>query len=136
MSHTTKKAQSTKIRIQKCAIQENRERPEQSRTRPDRNHERSSPRAKPTTRRWWPGSSTQGAATPWCGRTPGGRKPGPSFSRGCMPPCIGQFHLLPNLDVMNHPSSTIKREELPPFQHTHHLESIYLTPLTCIFSLD
>jgi len=35
-----KKARSTKKRIQKCANQENRERPEQLRTRPDRNHGR------------------------------------------------------------------------------------------------
>jgi len=40
MCHTTKKAQSTKRRIQKCANQENRERPEQRRTGPDRNHGR------------------------------------------------------------------------------------------------
>ena len=82
-----------------------------------------------------------GGTHPGCGRallrrTPGGGKPGPSFSGGCMPPCKGRFHLLPNLDATNHPSSTIKREALPPFQHTHHLETIYLTPLTCIFSLD
>ena len=63
---------------------------------------------------------------PGCGRTPGGSKPGPSFSGGCMPPCIGRFHLLSNLDATNRPWSTIKREALPPFQHT----------LTCIFSLD
>ena len=73
---------------------------------------------------------------PGCGRTLGGGKPGPSFSGGCMSPCIGRFHLLPNLDATNRPSSTIKREALPTFQHTHHLESIYLTPITCIFSLD
>ena len=40
MCHTTKKAQSTKRRIQKCANQENRERPKQRRTGPDRNHVR------------------------------------------------------------------------------------------------
>jgi len=40
MCHTTKKAQSTKRRIEKCANQENRERPEQRRTGPDRNHGR------------------------------------------------------------------------------------------------
>ena len=40
MCHTTKKAQTTKRRIQKCANQENRERPEQGRSRPDRNHRR------------------------------------------------------------------------------------------------
>jgi len=42
MCHTTKKAQSTKRRIEKCANQENRERPEQRRTRPDWNHRRDS----------------------------------------------------------------------------------------------
>ena len=40
MCHTTKKAQSTIRRIQKCTNQENRERPEQHRTRPGRNHGR------------------------------------------------------------------------------------------------
>ena len=40
MCHTTKKAQSTKRRIQKCVSQENRERPEQRRTGPDPNHGR------------------------------------------------------------------------------------------------
>ena len=38
MCHTTKKAQSIKRRIQKFSNQGNRERPEQRRTRPDRNH--------------------------------------------------------------------------------------------------
>ena len=131
MCHTTKKAQSTKRRIQKCANQENRERPEQRRTGPDRNHERY-PGLEPNQPREGGGQGDP----PWCGGTPGGGKPGPSFSGGCMPPCIGRFHLLPNLDATNRPSSTIKREALPLFQHTHHLESIYLTPLTCIFSLD
>jgi len=40
MCHTTKKVQSTKRRIQKCANQVNRERPEQRRTGHDRNHGR------------------------------------------------------------------------------------------------
>jgi len=42
MCHTTKKVQSTKRRIQKCANQENRERREQRRTGPDCNHVRDS----------------------------------------------------------------------------------------------
>ena len=131
MCHTTKKAQSTKRRIQKCANQENRERPEQRRTGPDRNHGRD---LGPEPNRPCEGG-VQGDP-PKVRAHRGGGKPGPSFSGGCMPPCIGRFHLLPNLDAMNRPSSTIKREALSPFQHTHHLESIYLTPLTCIFSLD
>ena len=128
MCHTTKKAQSTKRRIQKYANQENRETPEQRRTGPDRIHGRDLGLE--------PNRPHEGGGQGDCGRTPGGGKPGPSFSGSCMLSCIGRFHLLPNLDTTNRPSSTIKREALPPFQHTHHLESIYLTPLTCIFSLD
>jgi len=142
MCHTTKKAQITKRRIQKCTNQKNRERPEQRKTGPDRNHGRDLG-PEPNRPREGGGQGDQprvqahpGAGAPWCGRTPRGSKPGPSFSGSCMPPCIGRFHLLPYFDAMNCHSSTIKREALPPFQHTYHLESIYLTPLTCIFSLD
>ena len=126
MCHTTKKAQSTKRRIKKCANQENRERTEQHRTGSNLNHGRDlGPEPNP------PREGGGQADPPWCRRTLGGGKPGPSFSGGCMPPCIGRFHLLANLDATNRPSSTIKREALPLF-NTHIIWSQFTSHLSLV----
>ena len=59
--------------------------------------------------RRWPGGAHQVAGALGCGCNVGGGKPAPPFSSGCMPPCIGRFHLLPYLDPPNRPSWAINR---------------------------
>jgi len=70
---------------------------------------------------------------PGCRRNLGGGKPAPPFSGGCMPPCIGWFHLLRYLDPPNRPSWAINRW-LPLICKTH-IIGVYISSHLSLVSL-